>query len=361
MPVSSSPNGRDPFAAAFGASRVAMAISDPRQPDDPIVFVNEAFCELTGYGTDEVLGRNCRFLQGPLTDRAAIGRVRAAIASGEGIQIEVLNYRKDGSTFWNEMVISAVRGERGEVEHFFASQSDVTEKHETARRLVEARDGLEGEVARRTADLQRALDQQTALLHEVDHRVKNNLQVISSLVLLKARRIHDPGARAVLQSMAERISALATVHRLLYPVGDVSRFNLRDFATDFAADIMATADPARLALDLDVDPIAVSAAKAAPLALLVHELATNAVRHAFPEGRRGRVVIAAKRLGDEIRLTITDDGIGIAAGTPNPDGFGRTLVDMVVRQLRGTLSWDDTRPGTRAAIALPLNAEEALI
>jgi two-component sensor histidine kinase len=249
-------------------------------------------------------------------------------------------------------VISPVRGDTGELLYFFASQSDASGKKRT-------RDELEEAVVARTRDLQSALDQKTVLLHEVDHRVKNNLQVISSLVLLKARRMRDPAVQRALHNMAERISALSTVHRLLYSAGDVSRFDIRAFITDLAEDLLSGIEPGRVALRLEVGAIGVSAAKATPLALLVNELVTNAVRHAFPDQRRGTLRVAASVQDGELRLAIEDDGVGVAGQAPSPEGFGRTLVDMLVRQLRGTIAWQDTEPGTRAVVVVPLDTEEA--
>ena len=103
-----------------------------------------------------------------------------------------------------------------------------------------------------------------------------------------------------------------------------------------------------------IEPIAVAAAMAAPLSLMIHELTTNAVRHAFPEGRAGRLSLIGRREDDTLVLVIADDGVGLAAAPPNPAGFGRTLVDMVVRQLRGSIAWFDGAPGTRVEIRVPL-------
>ena len=89
----------DPFAAAVRATRMPMLVTDPSLPDNPIIFMNDAFTKLTGYTREEVLGTNCRFLQGPGTSREDVTRVRNAIARREPIEIDLLNYRKDGSTF----------------------------------------------------------------------------------------------------------------------------------------------------------------------------------------------------------------------------------------------------------------------
>ena len=152
----------DPFAAAVRGTRMPMVITNPRLPDNPIVFVNKAFQDLTGYERDEIVGQNCRFLQGPKSDKAAVAKIREAIEAGEDIHIDLLNYRKDGSTFWNALFISPVRNAEGEIEYFFASQLNVTERVE-AQVLVEKQKAVvEREVAARTADLQEAQDPATS-------------------------------------------------------------------------------------------------------------------------------------------------------------------------------------------------------
>ncbi|MEO3388029.1 PAS domain-containing protein [Mesorhizobium sp. CAU 1741] len=144
--------GSDPFAAAVRATRMPMLITDPRQPDNPIVFVNDAFGRLTGYDRDETLGRNCRFLQGPETDRADVRRIRDAVQNRVAIEIELLNYRKDGTTFWNRLLMSPVFAD-GELTYFFASQFDVTFERERFTRLASDRQLLETEIEERIRDL----------------------------------------------------------------------------------------------------------------------------------------------------------------------------------------------------------------
>ena len=336
-----------------------MVITDPRRHDNPLIFVNEAFADLTGYSRDEIIGRNCRFLQGPDTERGAVDRIRNAIAAGQGIETEILNYKKDGTPFWNSLVISPVRDEAKELLYFFALQFDVSAQKNAELELVRTKASLEELVTRRTRDLQSALDQKTALLHEVDHRVKNNLQVISSLVLLKARRLQDPAAQQVLHNVAERISALSTVHRLLYSVGDVSRFDLAEFLSDLTEDLSALLPPGQVTIDLRLQPVAVSAGKAAPLALLVNELVSNAFKHAYPDQRRGRLLVELTKLDAELTISIEDDGVGIDDAGRSREGFGKTLIDMLARQLKARIDWNDAQPGTRAAVTMPLDAEEA--
>ncbi|OWJ79384.1 PAS domain-containing protein [Haematobacter genomosp. 1] len=142
--------GSDPFAAAMRATRMPMIITDPRQPDNPIVFANDAFLKLTGYGREEVLGRNCRFLQGPGTNAEDVGRLRHAIRDREPLEIDLLNYRKDGTIFWNRLLVSPVFDE-GELTYFFASQLDVT--WERTAGFSSDRNEMERGMQQRIADL----------------------------------------------------------------------------------------------------------------------------------------------------------------------------------------------------------------
>ncbi len=146
------------------ATKVAFAITDPRRPDNPLVWVNPAFTATTGYTVEQAVGRNCRFLQGPDTDPAVIDDMRAALDQGLPVTTTLLNYRRDGTTFWNELSISPVRDERGEITHFVGVQADVTARI-TAQRsrdnalaqvaLVADRLGLLADVTSRMAAAQR--------------------------------------------------------------------------------------------------------------------------------------------------------------------------------------------------------------
>lgn len=343
-----------PFAAAIRATRMAMIVTDADQADNPIIFANDAFLRLTGYAREEVIGRNCRFLQGSETDPEEVARLRSAVEAGQDVTAEILNYRKDGSSFWNALYVSPVRDDAGAITHFFASQLDVTAKKQNELALTESRHDLEQQVAERTQALTQALEQKTALLHEVDHRVKNNLQLISSLLLLQNRRVSDPAVKQALRGMLERVSAIATVHRRLFQSDDVERFDVSAFVRDLVADVIGSAGCENIQFRLDLERVDVAAAKAAPLALVVSELLSNATRHAFPPGRPGQLFVGIRRIADALRIEITDDGVGVE--TPaRSSGFGLTIVQLLCQQLKADIQTTDASPGTRVVITLPVN------
>ena len=128
---------------AIAAAPNGIVIADPQQPDCPLVYVNEAFLRMTGYTEAEVLGRNCRFLQGEETDPGAVRRLREAVRHERPCQVSVLNYRRDGATFWNEVTVSPVRDAQGTLTHFVGVQTDITARHEADTKRRRAEEELE--------------------------------------------------------------------------------------------------------------------------------------------------------------------------------------------------------------------------
>ncbi|MGQ2909135.1 MAG: histidine kinase dimerization/phosphoacceptor domain -containing protein [Aliihoeflea sp.] len=342
----------DPFAAAIRATRMAMIITNPRLPDDPIVFANDAFLRLTGYERREVVGRNCRFLQGPDTDARSIDQIRDAIEQRRDISVDILNYRKDGSTFWNALYLSPVSNEAGELQFHFASQLDITERKLSETHNLREKERFERAVAERTSELEAALEARTALLHEVDHRVKNNLQMVSSLIVMQARTIPDENIRQSLQDMLSRVEALSTVHRRLYQSDDVARFDVGEFLQDLVRDVVAASRFRDMETRFEVDSVDIAAGRAAPLALIVNELVTNALKHAYDDMNQPILTTRIVKLGERFRIEIEDNGSGMG----EIDGaatFGTKLIRSLSRQLKADISWEDTQPGTRAIIELP--------
>jgi PAS domain S-box-containing protein len=166
------------FFAAIEMTRMPMILTDPRQTDNPVVFANNAFLDLTGYELEEIIGRNCRFLQGAQTDRAMVGQLRDAIAERRAVSAEILNYRRDGSPFWNGVFIGPVYDDQGEILYFFASQLDISQRKE-----AEA-SALQGQKME-------AIGQLTAGLA---HDFNNLLQVVSGSLEVMALKRDDEKA-----------------------------------------------------------------------------------------------------------------------------------------------------------------------
>ena len=162
-PARATPSDPDAYLQALReraviATDITFTITDPRQPDNPLVWVNPSFTRITGYEADEVVGRNCRFLQGPATDPAAVAEIRAALAEQRTVTTTLLNYRKDGTAFWNQLSVSPVFDGEGELVSFVGVQTDVTERVRVERER-EAAFAAE-QAARREAELARSIAEQ---------------------------------------------------------------------------------------------------------------------------------------------------------------------------------------------------------
>jgi PAS domain S-box-containing protein len=143
---------------AVVATDITFTITDPRQPDNPLIWVNPSFTRITGYEAEEVVGRNCRFLQGPATDAVAVSEVREALAARRTVTTTLLNYRKDGTAFWNQLSVSPVFDGNGELVSFVGVQTDVTERVRVEREREAA--FVAEQAARQEAELARAVAEQ---------------------------------------------------------------------------------------------------------------------------------------------------------------------------------------------------------
>ncbi|KPF43441.1 PAS domain-containing protein [Rhizobium sp. AAP43] len=342
----------DPFAAAFKATRMPMLITDPRQDDNPIIFCNQAFLKLTGYTEDEMYGRNCRLLQGPETDPDAVRRLREAVDNAHDVSLDILNYRKDGSTFWNALFVSPVRDESGEVIYFFASQLDFTNIKSKETELAEARRSAEEEVTRRTKDLSDALQAKTMLVHEVDHRVKNNLLTIASIVKLQARLSEDEVVKRTLFSVLNRVEALSTVQRKLFTSSDLGRFDVADFAKDLIQDLVGALHRDDIRVTTDLAPVLVPSVKASALALIVNELVVDAVRRGLSDGG-GEIHLQVKRKNGHFIIRVTDTTTPVSVN-PEEEAFGRLMLDTCAKQLNASIERYEDGPRTDVLVTMPV-------
>src|ERR671918_174498 len=211
---------------AVTASTNSIVIVDPNQPDDPIVYVNPAFEKTTGYTVEEVLGRNCRFLQSEDRDQPALGELRTAIREGRHCTVVLRNYRKDGTLFWNELSIYPVRDEDGRMTNFVGVQNDVTERIRAEEILSEIRRAERRRIARDLHDI--VLQDLSGVLQSLrlTHlQAKGSGQGLELEEELEALGRASSGLRSAIydlrqereSSFAESVESLVEVNRKLTP------------------------------------------------------------------------------------------------------------------------------------------------
>jgi len=188
-------------------------------------------------------------------------------------------------------------------------------------------------LAERTA----ALEQRDLLLREVYHRVKNNLQMVDALLLMQARNLDDPDARRALTGLRGRVYALGLVHQQLMGSEDLKTFDVAPFLQELSANILQSGDHADVALSVETCPLDVGLDFAIPLGLIVTELITNSLKHAFPGGAGAISLILRRDPADEVVLTVADDGRGLADTGGGAPGLGISLLRGLVAQLEGTM------------------------
>jgi PAS domain S-box-containing protein len=305
---------------AMERTRMPMVVTDPRQPDNPIVLANRSFLEETGYTSHELIGRNCRILQGPDTDPSAVAEVRRALADEREITIELLNYRKDGTTFWNQLYISPIHDDAGRLLHFFALQMDVTRRREAEQ--LEAAEHL--------------------LLREVDHRAKNALALVQGIVRLSKRN----DANAFADAVQGRVDALARAHSILADA------RWRDVPLERI--VRSEVEPLGGQVRINGDPAELAVVYVQPVALLLHELAANARHHgscSVPEGELSIEWWQDPSSG-EIRICWSEDG-GPPPAKQRVPGYGHAMIDAIAaRQLRGWVDYNWSGAGLRVNIAI---------
>lgn len=336
--------GEDAFRRLVEWAPTAMMLVDAA---GRIVLVNAQAERLFGYARAELVGFSVEQL---LPERFArhhpeLRETYLASAGPRpmGANRDLFARRHDGSEVPVEIGLNPIDTGNGKM--VLASIVDITERR------------------RNQQVLENALREKTALLNEVHHRVKNNLQVISSLLNLQASHTSDERLRAILQESQGRVKAMALTHQLLYEGKDFSRLDLRDFLgrlVQLLRGAYRVAGRIGLRLELPDAPIHVDLERAVPCALLINELATNAFKHAFPGERSGEVVIALNPLeAGAVELSVVDDGIGLPAGfsLDSVTSLGLQLVPLFVDQLQGVLHIGPG-PGTRFALRFTIPAAD---
>ncbi|OLP16928.1 hypothetical protein BST81_18230 [Leptolyngbya sp. 'hensonii'] len=316
---------------------IAEGICLVRACDGIIVYANPKFEQMFGYGPEELNGQHVSIVN-YAPDQATAEAVNQTITqavtqNGEAIY-EVHNVRKDGTPFWCRAIASAFEHpEYGPV--FVAVQQDIT-----AQRQAEEK-------------LRTSLREKEVLLKEIHHRVKNNLQIVDSLLTMQARRTDDPRTRSILRDSQSRITSIALVHEKLYRSVDLANINFARYIQDLSTHLFESynIDTRQIKLCTRIEKILLDIEKAIPCGLIINELISNALKHAFPNGQTGEIHVELYRNRQlppkdkfhyPLILAVWDNGIGLPTtfDLTQTRSLGLTLVQGLVDQLEGTLTLD---------------------
>lgn len=231
------------------------------------------------------------------------------------------------------------------------------------RQLADTLTALARRVEEHEQSLSRSIEQKEAMLKEIHHRIKNNLQVVTSLMSLQAGKLRDPVAMAALADLQRRVRSLSLLHKHLYEGDDLRYLDFGQFVTELCQMVKESCGPRaeNIAIDVDIPPIPLDPDKAVPVALLITEALSNALRHGFPAGEHGRVTIGLSADSDgKATITIADDGVGAAAATEDSSppiersqSMGMSLMQVFARQLGGELEVQGP-PGTTVRFSFNL-------
>jgi PAS domain S-box-containing protein len=314
---------------ALETTRVGITIANLQ---GEIVFTNSAEAGMHGYEIGELLGQKVNILGPP--------QLRA-VFPGENIQTgqrDSLNQRKDGSIFPVQLVSDLVADAAGNPLAIVTVCEDITKRKETEQRLKAS--VLEKEV----------------LLKEVHHRVKNNLQIISSLLNLQMKKITDAKTRGELSATRNRIQSMALIHAKLYQSENLSQINFAEYIEVFSRQLRSLYDvrAEKVGLVLDIDEVYLDVDVAIPCGMIVNELLTNALKYAFPGERRGEVRIGLRSAAAQTVLSVEDNGVGLPPeiDLERVETLGLQLVRALAKQVDGTLTVE-RGGGTRVVVLCP--------
>ena len=312
------------FEQAMAQTRMAICLTDPNQADDPIVFANRAFLELTGYAEDEVLGRNCRFLQGPDSDESAVERLRTALRRESVVVVELLNYRKNGTPFWNALHLGPIYNAEGKLMYFFGSQWDVTDVRSARAEEHHAK----------------------VLTRELSHRMKNMFAVIAGIVTVTGR---TRGIEREAQEINERIHALGRAYETTL---DDARAGSID-VTDAVRAVLAPYDPDGDRISIAGAGVRADPSTASTVGLTLHELATNALKYGSLSQSAGRAEVEVSQQGEDLVMVWRETGGPPAHDPGHAGGTGLRIVDMLLDAAGGTLERRWQSGGLVAELRLP--------
>jgi two-component sensor histidine kinase len=255
--------------------------------------------------------------------------------------------RKDGNRFWASGVLTSIVDDQGRLQGFAKVMRDETER----RRSEE--------------ELRASLHEKEVLLQEIHHRVKNNLQVITSLLRLQSEHIPDEQTLVLFEEARNRVQAIGGIHELLYQSPDLASVDFQLYLSRLTNDLLTFYgfENHRLRLSLHVANAKLDIGQAVPCGLIVNELVTNALKHAFPPGRSGTLSVSLDCSDGVCSLAVADDGVGLPEGFDWTAGhsLGLQLVRVLTTQLNGAARLERLHPGTSFQISFPMATGEPAI
>ena len=351
------------YQLLFEAAPDALYISDLQ---GTLIDGNQMAEKLVGYTRAELVGKsflNLHLLSPQLLPKAAILLARNAFGKSTGPD-EFTLIRKDGSAV--EVEISTFPIQLNDQQVVLGVARDITARKQTELELHRHRNHLEQLITERTIALETtnrrleqeigerqktanhlraSLEEKELLLKEIHHRVKNNLQVIVSLLSLQARTLTDTQAVTAIADSQNRVRTMALIHDQLYQSKDLTHIDLEKYIRELTLHLLQAHHSLTDAINLttNISDIHLNLDVAIPCGLIINELITNALKHAFPNGRTGTIeVVVQKRDSRHLTLTISDNGIGLPAGidTSRTQTLGLQLVNRLTSQLKGTIQID---------------------
>lgn len=314
----------------------------------PVELVSDNVARF-GYAREELLSGAVPFSE--LVHPDDLGRVAAEVGeyTAAGIDSFQQEYRivtRDGQVRWIDDRTLVERDAAGRVTHYQGTLMDISERKRAEERT------------------QGALAEKIVLLNEVHHRVKNNLQIISSLLDLQSDSIPDERSRGYFRESQDRVRSMALVHERIYRSTDFSSIDFGEYIRDLAHCLFDSyaVGAGRVSLRVSGGEVTLGINEAIPCGLIVNELVSNALKHAFPAHGSGGITIHLSRENDRISLMVADTGAGLPAGLDfrNTHSLGLQLVNMLVRQLRGRIDLDGGAGGTTVSITFPAGARVGL-
>ena len=312
--------------------------------DGTIRSWNPGAKRLYGYSAVEVIGKPSSMLLPAGAPDDVLEQCRR-LERGEVVEgYESRRRRKDGAEIDVSMRVSPIRDDSGAMVGLSAIARDITTRKDADRKL------------------KASLREKEVLLKEVHHRVKNNLQVISSLLNLEAGRVTQEEALTALRASQSRLRSIALFHESIYQSRDLSRPDIGKYMDDLLRGIRSayTTTGRRVTVEAMTDDVALDADQVIPLGLITNELVSNAYKHAFPEGQ-GRIEVALRARGAEIELVVSDDGIGLPEDLDisNTSTLGLQLVHTLADQIGGRVTMERSERGSVISVSFGARSERA--